>query len=298
MTRMLTDAEVKSVEGLSSRAAAAVLGVGKTTINEARAVLRDGGTLEEEAPRQPKILTWDIESKPHLVYTWGLWDQNIGITQIKEHGGMICFAAKWLGSDEVMFYSEFEHGKHEMIKAAHDLLSEADIVVGYNSDNYDNKRINNEFLEQHLGPVKPFMSIDLIKTNRKRFDLASRKLDYIARYTGIGQKIENAGFQLWIDCMANDPEAWAKMKEYNIGDVIVTEDLYKELQPWLFNVPHFGMWTTNGDCCPYCGSVSLTDAGESHTKVQTYPLYRCDDCTGWSRGTLRLANAIHTRAVG
>ena len=75
-----------------------------------------------------KALVIDIESKPMLAYVWGLWDQNVGMDFIKEHGGMICFAAKWLGAPDkdTMFYSEHEHGKQAMVEAAHKLLSDAD----------------------------------------------------------------------------------------------------------------------------------------------------------------------------
>ena len=67
---------------------------------------------------------------------------------------MICFAAKWLGSDEVLFYSDYQNGHAETVKAAHKLLSEADGVITYNGDRYDIKRLNNEFLQLGMAPPK------------------------------------------------------------------------------------------------------------------------------------------------
>lgn len=247
----------------------------------------------------PKILTLDIETKPMTVYSWGLFNQNHSIDQIVGHGGMICFAAKWLGSKEVLFYSDFHDGYETMVQAAHGLLSEADIVIGYNSDRFDIKKINNEFFKSGLKPPRPFKSIDLIKTNKGRFDLPSRKLDYLVRTAGIGKKVTHTGFQLWLDCMAGDPAAWELMKRYCIGDVKVTEKAYLTLLPWLTNAPHLGMWTGEIFSCPYCGGKRLERAGIAHTLVQQYELYQCQSkhCGGWVRGVTRKQDPTRTRAI-
>ena len=50
-----------------------------------------------------KKLILDIETAPHRVYAWGLWDQNIYIDQIEEPGYTLCWAAKWHGKNKVMF---------------------------------------------------------------------------------------------------------------------------------------------------------------------------------------------------
>lgn len=292
--RKLTYDQIISVAGLSSRAAAKQLGVGKSTINDARAQLKAG---ELEPERGPRILTLDIESKPLTVYTWGLWDQNIGINQIADHGGMMCFAAKWLGSKEVLFFSEHQDGYDGMIAAVWNLLNQCDILITYNGDRYDIKRINNTFLLAGLTPPKPYKSIDLIKTNRNRFDLPSRKLDYLIQQTGVGAKVKHEGFDLWTGCMAGDPEAWAKMEEYNKGDVLVTEGAYLKLLPWLTNAPHLGMYTGVTDACPYCGKQALVASGLTHTNVQSYEAFKCSECGGWSRGTKSQGETTQARAI-
>lgn len=299
-------ADLKNL-GLSSRKVADRWPVDKATVNRHRRRLaglpeRSERKSEAKSPLRAgntKILTLDIESKPITAYVWGLWDQNIGINQIVEQGGMICFAAKWADNDEVMFFSEFEHGKERMIAEAHRLLSEADVVVSYNGDRYDFKRLNNEFMLSGLGPPKPYKSLDLIKTNKNRFDLPSRKLDYLVQQSGVGSKLKHSGFDLWVDCMAGDPVAWKLMEEYNRQDVVVTEKAYLRLLPWITNAPHYGMFTADGLSCPYCGGTKLVEDGVTHTLVQSYPLFQCANkaCGGWCRGTTRLQNPIVTRAV-
>ena len=49
-----------------------------------------------------KILLLDIETAPNKVYTWGLWNQNIGLSQIIQEGYLLCWGAKWLGKRGVM----------------------------------------------------------------------------------------------------------------------------------------------------------------------------------------------------
>lgn len=295
---------VKDLEGpLSSRKVADKWPLDKATVNRHRKSLRldrkPGQALKtiELKARNTRILTLDIESKPLLGYVWGLWDQNIGLSQIVEHGGMICFAAKWAGSEETEFYSEYEHGYETMVRAAHRLLSEADVVVTYNGDRYDIKKLNNAFMLMGMAPPRPFKSIDLIKTNKNRFDLPSRKLDYLVRQTGQGEKLKHQGFDLWVDCMAGDADAWATMEAYNRQDVVVTEKAYLSLLPWITNAPHYGMFTADGHSCPYCGGTDLSDSGTTNTNVQAYPLFECVNCGGWSRGTKALQNSITTRAA-
>ena len=292
----LTKEQIDSTAHLTSRQAARKLNVGKTSINKYRRHYAQYGDLK--LPENARVLIIDIESKPLTGYFWGLWKQNIGTSQIIDSGGMMCFAAKWLGSDEIIFSSEFSDGHRDMVYKVWGLLDEADMVVTYNGDRYDIKRINNEFLKEGFTPPSPFKSIDLYKTNKVRFDLPSKKLDYIAELTGSGNKLKHQGFDLWVGCMEGDPEAWQTMQEYNEQDVLLTERVYIKLLPWLTNIPHMGMFSGNGTACPYCGVDSLVDDGRTtKTHVQEYTLYQCTNCDGWSRGNKPIGEKLESRTV-
>lgn len=246
-----------------------------------------------------RILTIDIETKPMKVYSWGLFNQFHTIDQIIDHGGLLCFAAKWAGEKEVLFFSEWDDGMDAMVAAAHRLLSEADVIVSYNGDRFDVKKLNNEFVLAGMAPPRPFKSIDLIKSNKTRFDLPSRKLDYLVQRLGVGRKTPHTGFQLWIDCMAREPKALALMRKYNEQDVKVTEKAYFRLLPWLTNAPHLGMFMREESfVCPYCGAkIGHSLEGLAHTLVQAYDLFQCKRCEGWSRGLTRKQDPTRTRAL-
>ena len=243
-----------------------------------------------------RILTIDIEWRPMLSYHWGLFDQNIGITQIADDGGLLCFAAKWMGDKEVLYWSEND-GHDVMVKAAHNLLSEADVVITYNGDRYDIKKLNAEFMLAKMPPPRPFRSIDLLKSNKARFDLPSRKLDFLVQRSGVGSKVPHNGFELWTGCMNGDPAAWKLMEKYCKGDVVVTEKAYLRLLPWITNAPHLAMFTREGHSCPYCGSKKLERSGIAHANVTSYQMYECKHCGGWVRGTTPYQDPTRTRAI-
>jgi hypothetical protein len=289
----LTREQIERTAHMGSREAARELGVGKTSINKYRK--RYLSTERTTELPNAKVLILDIESKPGMYYSWGPKADWLASPMMVDPGGMLCFAAKWLGQEEVMFFADWDQGHDEMVKSAHTLLSLADIVVTYNGDRYDLKRLNNEFLKAKLGPPVPYRSIDLFKTNRAKFDLPYKKLDYIAQVTGTGEKVATGGFQLWLDVMAGDPDAQRQMEEYNVGDVELTERVYVTLLPWLTTVPHMGMFATDGGDCPYCAGAVEATGQVFHTYVQQYELYQCVNCEGWSRGNKPLGEVLTTR---
>jgi uncharacterized protein YprB with RNaseH-like and TPR domain len=179
-----------------------------------------------------KILLLDIETTPMQVYTWGLWDQNIGINQIIKSTEMLCFGAKWLGQKSVTFKSSHHDGKKAMLEELHKLMEEADVLVGWNSASFDHKHINREFLENGMLPPSPTKDLDLMTVTKANFQFPSNKLDYVAQKLGVGSKFKHSGFELWIKCMEGNDKAWREMKKYQIQDVQLLDSLYDILLPW------------------------------------------------------------------
>ena len=233
----------------------------------------------------PHILTIDIETSPNLAHVWALWNQNVGLSQLREASEVMCFAAKWYDEDDVIFYSGRDDGRDEMIRAAHDLLSEADIVVTYNGKKFDIPHLNREFIEVGLTPPAPFKQVDLYQTVRRQFRFPSNKLDYVAQKLELGAKTSHTGHQLWVDCLAGDDEAWALMQTYNEHDVILTEALYDRLLPWITQHPTVALFAPEVEPqCPACGGTSLQRRGQAYTSVSVYQRYQCNGCGKWSRG--------------
>lgn len=230
-----------------------------------------------------KTLLLDIETKPHKAYCWGLFDQRIGLNQIVEAGGTLCWAAKWLGApeNEVIFSAEWDDD--DFIGKIWDLLDEADAVVHYNGKKFDIPTLNWEFIKQEGTPPSPYKEIDLLQTVRQRFKPASRKLDHISQQLGIGSKVAHAGMPLWTGCMNGDKASQKEMKEYNIQDTILLEELYLKLLPWIPTHPNRQLYSGERDTCPKCGGNHIEYRGYSYTGASKYRRFRCNGCGSWGK---------------
>ncbi len=232
---------------------------------------------------KPKILTLDIETSPNLAYTWGLFKQNISINQIDTPGKILCFAAKYLDTNHIELYSDWEHGQIGMLRAAAHLIEEADAVVTYNGDGFDLKWFQAEFFAKGIPMPPPVTSIDLYKTVRNKMRFLSNKLDYVANYIGIGKKVKHEGFDLWRKVIDGDRKAQARMERYCRGDVRLTEKLYKRLRPYIVNHPHMGM--TKSQDCGACGSSRVQSRGYRRTRAMRVQRLHCQNCGSWQDGS-------------
>ena len=238
-----------------------------------------------------KILMLDIETAPNLAYVWGLWDQNVGINQIVNSGYVLCWSAKWLDEEQVMFDSIHKSGEERMLKKIHELLHKADVVVTHNGVKFDLPTLNKEFILKGFDPPSPYKQVDTLMTCRRMFRFESNKLDYVAQQMGLGNKVKHSGFELWVNCMKGDPAAWQEMETYNRQDVVLLESLYKKILPWIPNHPNKA--THNGqDCCPNCGSENYQRRGRAVTRAMSYKRYQCRDCGHWFKST------EHTKHAG
>lgn len=239
--------------------------------------------------RKPKVLAIDIETAPHTAHVWGLFKQTVSLSQLQETGRVLCLAWKWIGEpDGVSFVSE-RMGRNKMLSKAHELLSEADIVVSYNGKKFDIPTLNKEFLEAGFDPPAPYKQVDLYQTARRQFRFASNKMDHLAKTLGLRTKVRHSGHELWVRCMAGDSKAWAKMERYNKRDVVILDKLYHRMLPWIVSHPNVALYTDAGEhsVCPSCGSTKLHKRGMAHSKTHTYQRYQCNSCGTWGRERLR-----------
>lgn len=236
-----------------------------------------------------KILILDIETAPMLVYTFDLFDQNIGINQIKEDGYILSWAAKWDGDDKI-HYMSVRDGRKKMIKGMHKLLDEADIVVHFYGSRFDVPHLNSEFLLNGLPPPSPYKQVDMKLKVQQKFKFPSYKLQYVARRFGIGKKVEHEGFDLWLKVMDGDKDAWKRFQAYNIHDVVLTEGVYHKMLGYIDGHPNMGMYTDCPDMhCTNCGDSDFQRRGFHRTTVGKYQRYQCKGCGKYTHDGKNLA---------
>jgi len=237
----------------------------------------------------PKLLVLDIEMRPCLAWVWQLKADYIPPQQVKEPKRLLCFSWKWLGEAETHFASEWTEGSDGMAHILYTLLDEADIVCGWNSRRFDVPVCFTEIMLAGLNPPSPFQHLDLLLGMRKRFHLMSNRLGEVAKILGTSRKLENSGFQLWVDVMDGKAEARVEMEEYNRADVEATEAIYLRLKAWWPSHPNVALMAGDEFACPACGSQALRARGIARTAVSEFRRYHCQDCGKWSRETRRRA---------
>lgn len=236
-----------------------------------------------------KVLIYDLETSPNIGYFWKMWKENIGWNQVIEVGTVITWSAKWLDSDEVFSMSEFFDGTVPMLQGLHDLMEEADVIVAYNGNRFDRPVMNTAFVLNGFPPPAPAKQVDMYVVAKRQFRLLSNRMDAVAEMLGLEQKTDTGGFSLWSRCMDGEEEAWAEMLTYNEQDVIVLEQIYKELLAWIPNHPNAALYTEpqpDQRVCPTCGSTHVQSRGTSKTSTMVYRRFQCMDCKSWSRQRL------------
>ena len=252
----------------------------RDTVYKAKTYVREQHDTDK---KNLKILIFDLERTPMKAYVWERWKQNISLDQTISESIILSYSAKWLLADEI--YSEVltpaeldDMSDYRLVKSLWSLINEADIVIAYNGNHADIPWIKSRFLCYNMPPTKPFISIDPYETVRKQFGFSSNKMDAIASYLNIANKLDT-NFNLWKRCMECDVEALNYMQRYNIMDVKILEEIYLKMRPYIKNHPNIGN-ILDLDVCPACGceNVEKLDGQYYYTSVNKYQLYRCMDC--------------------
>lgn len=217
-------------------------------------------------------------------YAWGVYEVNM--LWVDKPTIVCCFSAKWLGGAQITQalpdYLGYRVGKEndkKLIQEIWKLLDEADIIIGQNSDNFDLKMINTEFVKHKIQPPSPYKTVDTLKTARRMFRFPSNKLDDLGDQLNEGRKLEHEGKGLWKKCIEGDMGAWDKMKRYCAQDVRLLERVYTRFIPWTKTHPNLSAW--NEKVCPKCGSNQMWKRGYNRTATGFYQRYQCVMCGGW-----------------
>jgi DNA polymerase elongation subunit (family B) len=229
-----------------------------------------------------RILCIDVETRPMESRHWGLWGQNISISQIQRPDGLLCFAGQFVGERKVHYASQWGDGERGMIRAAHRLFDEADVVMGWNSDKFDIPWLQRCFIEQKLHEPAPFKKLDLMKRVKAKARLPSYKLDFVAQWLGVGRKLRTGGYDLWDDVLAGCAKAQGKMGRYNIQDTRLTVAVYEELRARGWVSPPVNASIMEGHVCPHCEGERLQARGYEYRNTRRYKRWQCRDCHRWS----------------
>jgi len=233
--------------------------------------------------KQPKVLLFDIETTPLLARTWHTGKQRISFDQIMEEWFLLSYSGKWLFDSKVfgsvLTPSEVLHkDDFRITKEIWHYFNQADVIIAHNGNGFDIPKSQTRFLAHRLAPPSPFQTIDTLLIARKNFRLSSNKLDYIGQLM-LNERKLHTEYSLWLRCLEGDPQALSDMLTYNKQDVLLLEDIYVMLRPWVKNHPNMGIFMeAHEPSCPNCGSTDIKECGYYTTSVNRYLAFRCNSC--------------------
>ena len=240
---------------------------------------------------QPRILLFDLETAPNVGYTWAKYQQDV--IAFQEDSYILCFAYKWVGerSTHVIGQDDFPAAfakdptdDSQLVRVLHDLFTEADVLVGHNAAKFDVPKSHARMIVNGLTPPEPAKVVDTLKIPRSRFAFTSNSLGDLCRQLDLGVK-QGPGFQCWLDCMAGDAKAWARMKRYCKADVTLLEKLYVLMRPWTTTGPNMAVLADRPMACPKCGIAGqIVARGWYTTTVSRRRNFRCGACGGYGVG--------------
>ena len=229
-----------------------------------------------------KRLFFDIEVSANLGMFWQSgFKISIGPESIIKERAIICICYKWEGERECHSLTwDSKQCDKKMLATFVKIANEADELIGHNGDRFDLAWIRTRCLYHGIQMFPKYVTIDTLKVARSKFKFNSNKLNYIAKFLGIGQKI-HTDLDLWKNIMLNrDKVAMDKMVKYCKNDVILLEKVYKHLSTHIEPKTHFGVVDGNDrGSCPECGSKELTisQTRYSATGVKKFAM-QCKNC--------------------
>ena len=237
---------------------------------------------EADLPTRRRRLFFDIETSPNIGLFWQAgYKQKIDYSNIIKERAIICICYKW--EDEKEVYELHWSAKQCDKKMLQDFIAVANTateMVGHNGDKFDLAWIRTRCLFHRIPMFPSYVTIDTLKVSRSKFRFNSNRLNYIADFLGLGQKIKTE-FDLWKSILLNnDKSAMEKMLKYCKKDVVLLEKVFKQLRVHIDNKSHYGvLFGQDRGSCPECGSAELEIIRRRTTATGLKKIqYKCKTC--------------------
>lgn len=245
-------------------------------INECKQMAKDA------LGRSFKRLFFDIETSPNIGFFWNSgYKLNIPYSNIIQEKAIICVSYKWEHEDKVHHLIWNDGNDYELVKEFSKILFKADEVVAHFGDKFDIPWLRGRALYHRIPFPTYLKSLDTKQKAYSHFKLNSNSLDYLAKYLKVGGKIEDGGWQNWVDVVLHKKEEALKiMVDYCDNDVIILEDVFNVMQSYIKLNSHVGVnQGQSKSSCPCCGSTNTHYHKPWVTASGTIQrIMKCGDC--------------------
>lgn len=258
---------------------------------------------DKQEIKKPRIVSFDLEVSPALGWfyppTW-----ETGILKIKERQKLMSFAWQVVGEKKIHAlnlsamdtYKVDPYNDKLLALELHKVMSEADILLGQNSDNFDIKMANYFFIMNDIEPVSPSKSIDTKKIAKRYFKFPNNTLDTLGEELGFGGKTKITYKDLWVDAfLRQDAKSWKLMDIYCKNDVDKTTKIYLKMRGFMRSHPNLARLSGEFDSCPGCGGFNYRVRAYRYTNAGRYHQYSCNDCEMYFSDRLAISETIDNK---
>ena len=226
--------------------------------------------MTSKKPTGPKVLIYDIET------------DGVAADRI------LCIGWKWAGRGkraELLTYDQFPKrdpwwSDKPMLEEFEKVWQEADWNVGWYSTRFDHPTINRRRVMNGLGPMANCAAVDLWSEARAVFGrrYGNRLKQWEDRLGIEGVHKTDVKPSVWIAARHGDKRALRYIYDHCRADILVTEEVYFTLKPWLREP----VWR-QGLVCPSCGSGHIQARGVQRSITRVYQRWQCTECGKWFR---------------
>lgn len=262
-----------------------------------------------------KILILDVEridgiTEQHWWDRKDLQKKYIHFETVVREPRATIVCAKWYFSDEVMRFAEWDRGgRKRFLKRVHNLVSQADILVGHNALGADVPWLRADFNFPKIGydgpferlpDLPPFKVVDTLKHFRSVYKtgLPFKGLDAALQILGHPGKTDRYDPQAMERAVEGSKEDRERLLSYCEGDVLASQWLYDHERPMMKNHP--ALFVDGQDkltVCNRCGSETEPTPKRFVANVMSYSMRRCTVCKGYSRISIEPARQSILRGV-
>lgn len=248
-----------------------------------------------------KVLFYDIEITPRTL-------GDAWFTMGAANSFLVTFGYRW-GHEKKTHYIDLtttntlhkldpfnDTCDKEVVKAAHKIMSEADILVAHYGNKFDWKYMNAKFEKNGLGALTHIPKRDTCLQARRVYKIGSNTLRRLAEFFG-GAKKTDIDKRHWFALYTRSKASMKLISEYCAGkgdsDVNALYDIYKQMEKHFPVVYHVGVMVGKHKAlsCPACASSNLIRRG-TYTKPGggKYIRVSCHDCGKWTNTGLTAEN--------
>jgi DNA polymerase elongation subunit (family B) len=232
------------------------------TDNERRKISSWLTLKKQMETKKTRILIYDIETSQAVFKRFWTGKGYLGTRDMIREPQILTIAYKWLGEDEIYVLKWKNKSDKKLVKKFLKVYNNADIIIGVNNNNFDNRWINARAAKYGFEINLFIKSFDIQKQAKRMFRMPGYSMEYMCNFFNIPVgKYKHSGISMW-NAIEDGTKAEAKiamdeMIHYNKEDVLRTEDLYYRLRPYFNHVAHIGVLEGKSKItCPECGGTN------------------------------------------